>query len=139
MFIPLDDTISVAGQLSPQDMAAAAAAGFTTVVNNRPDGEAPGQPTGAEIAAAAHAAGLAYHAIPVGQGGMSATQVDAMRAAIEGANGPLLAFCRSGTRSTMLWAIARSRLGDDPEMLAQKAAAAGYDLTPVRPFLGPAA
>jgi uncharacterized protein (TIGR01244 family) len=59
-----------------------------------------------------------------------------MRAAIEGAGGPLLAFCRSGTRSTMLWAIARSRLGDDPDVLAEKAAAAGYDLAPVRPFLG---
>ena len=136
MFIPLDDTTSVAGQLDPADMAAAAAAGFTTVVNNRPDGEAPGQPAGAVIEAAAQAAGLTYHAIPVGQGGMSAAQVDAMRAAIEGAGGPLLAFCRSGTRSTMLWAIARSRLGDDPEVLARKAAAAGCDLAPVRPFLG---
>lgn len=136
MFTPLDDTISVAGQLRPQDIAAAAAAGYATIVNNRPDGEQPGQPADAEMRAAAKAAGLAYHAIPVGHAGLSSTQVDAMRTAIDEANGPLLAFCRSGTRSTMLWALARSRMGDDPATLFGKAAAAGYDLTPIRPMLG---
>ena len=135
MFIKLDDHISVAGQLAPEDMAAAAAAGFTTIVNNRPDGEQSGQPAGVEIAAAARAAGLDYHAVPVGHDGMGRVQVDAMQAALVGAGGPVLAFCRSGTRSTLLWALARSAMGDDAETLVAKAAAAGYDLSPIRAHL----
>jgi len=58
-----------------------------------------------------------------------------MRAALAAADGPVLAFCRSGTRSTLVWALARARSGDDAETLSAKAAAAGYDLTPIRPFL----
>lgn len=129
----LDEATWVAGQVAPDDVAGLGAQGVTAIVNNRPDGEEPGQPTSAEIEAAARAAGLSYTHIPV-TGGMSSDQVEAMAAALE-EPGRTLAFCRSGTRSTFLWALARARLGDDPQELAAKAAAAGYDLAPIARFL----
>lgn len=136
MFRKLDDTISVYGQIEPEDLVDAKAQGFTTIINNRPDDEQPGQPAGAEIAAAAAAAGLAYVAIPVDHSGFNEGQVTAMAEALERAEGPVLAFCRSGTRSTYLWALARKRMGDDGNDLITKAASAGYDLSPLRPVLG---
>jgi len=136
MFRTLDPSISVFGQIEPEDVAAARGQGFTTIVNNRPDDEQPGQPTGAEIEAAAKAAGLDYVAIPVDHSGFADWQVAAMADALETAKGPVLAFCRSGTRSTFLWALARNRLGDDGETLIAKAADAGYDLNSIRPVLG---
>jgi uncharacterized protein (TIGR01244 family) len=135
MFRKLDDTISVAGQITPQDIADAAAQGFTFVINNRPDDEQPGQPAASEIEAAAKAAGLGYRAIPITHAGFSENQVVAMQEALEAAPGPVLAFCRSGTRSTLVWALARARMGDDADALQAKAEAAGYDLTPIRAFL----
>jgi uncharacterized protein (TIGR01244 family) len=132
MFRTLDETISVAGQITPADIAEAAKQGFTYVINNRPDEEQPGQPSGTEIAAAAKAAGLGYAAIPITHAGFSMNQVEAMRAALGEAPGKVLAFCRSGTRSTLIWALARASLGDSPDALAAKAEAAGYDLSPIR-------
>ena len=136
MFRKLDDTISVAGQIEPADIVEAARQGFTFIINNRPDGEAPGQPSGAEMKAAADAAGLGYAAIPITHAGFSEEQVAAMGQALAAAPGPVLAFCRSGTRSTLVWALARARAGDAPAELSAKAAAAGYDLSPIRPRLG---
>ena len=136
MFRTLDSTISVYGQIAPEDVAAAKAQGFTTIVNNRPDNEQPGQPAGAEIEAAAKAAGLDYVAIPVDHSGFNEGQVAAMADVLQTARGPVLAFCRSGTRSTFLWALARNRLGDEGEALIAKAANAGYDLSAIRPVLG---
>jgi uncharacterized protein (TIGR01244 family) len=135
MFRTLDPSISVFGQIEPADVAEAKALGFTTIVNNRPDDEQPGQVSGAEIEAAAQAAGLGYVAIPVDHSGFAEWQVGAMAEALEAAPGPVLAFCRSGTRSTFLWALARNRLGDEGEELIAKAANAGYDLGPIRPVL----
>ena len=135
MFRTLDPSISVFGQIEPEDVAAAKAQGFTAIINNRPDNEQPGQPAGAEIEAAAKAAGLDYVAIPVDHSGFNEGQIAAMAEALEKAPGPVLAFCRSGTRSTFLWAFARHRLGDDGEQLIAKAANAGYDLSPIRPIL----
>ena len=131
MFRALDETIFVSSQITADDIATAAAQGVTLIINNRPDGESPTEPQGQEIEAAAHAAGLDYIAIPVGQGGFSQPQVDAMTTAIDSATGKTLAYCRSGTRSTLLWSLARAKAGDPPSMLHQKANAAGYDLTPV--------
>ena len=131
----LDDDTLVAGQVQPSDMAELEAAGVTMIVNNRPDDEEPGQPSSAEVEAAARAAGIAYRHIPVGSSGLSANQVQAMTEAMD-EGGKMLAFCRSGTRSTYLWALARARKGDDPGQIAGKAAGAGYDLTPIRPYLG---
>lgn len=130
----LDPRTTVSGQVSPGQVAALAAEGIKTLVNNRPDREEPGQPDSAELAAAAAAAGIAYHHIPVG-GGFSAGQIDAMAAALDRSQGQLLAFCRSGTRSTFLWALAEARRGADADDLISKAAAAGYDLAPIIPSL----
>lgn len=129
----IDDSVSVAPQIDPADLPAIRAAGFVTLINNRPDGEEAGQPEAVAIRRAAEAAGLSYHDIPVGPGGMGPIQLEAMGAAL--AEGPTLAFCRSGTRSCHLWALARAKAGDDPDALITKAAAAGYDLSPLAPTL----
>lgn len=131
----IDDHVSVAPQITVREVIEAAHAGFTEIVNNRPDGEEPGQPTGAEIAAAAEAAGIEYRAIPVTHAGFSGSQVEAMAAALTAAKGPVLAYCRSGTRSVHLWALARARMGDDPETLVAKAHHAGYDISGIRAML----
>lgn len=135
MFRRIDDTILVAPQIAPEDVADAAALGVVLVINNRPDEEEPGQPQGQAIANAADQVGLGYRAIPVTHAGFSHGQVDAMVEALEQADGPVLAYCRSGTRSTYLWALARAKLGDHPAVLTEKAEAAGYDLRPIRPML----
>src|SRR5688500_14709160 len=121
MFRRIDDSILVAPQIGAPDLADAVAIGVKLVINNRPDDEEPGQPSGESIAAAAQVAGLTYVAIPMTHAGFSHAQVDAMCAALEQAGGPVLAYCRSGTRSTYLWALARAKLGDDPEVLTEKA------------------
>jgi uncharacterized protein (TIGR01244 family) len=131
----IDDRISVAPQITPWDVSEIARAGFVAIVNNRPDDEEPGQPEGAEIRAAAEAAGLAYTEIPITHAGFSHPQVEAMVAALDAANGPVLAYCRSGTRSCNLWALASAKAGGDPTELVSKGAGAGYDLSGIRPLL----
>ncbi|MFO1240624.1 MAG: TIGR01244 family sulfur transferase [Sphingomonadaceae bacterium] len=131
MFRTLDDTIMVAPQIGIDAVAEAKALGVRLIINNRPEGESDDQVPGDAIEAAARAEGLDYVAIPVSHSGFSEPQVAAMRAALDGATGPVLAYCRSGTRSTLLWALAQSAKGDHPAALAEKAARAGYDLAPV--------
>jgi uncharacterized protein (TIGR01244 family) len=131
----IDDRISVAPQIHPDDIAGIKAAGFVAIVNNRPDGEEAGQPLAAEMRAAAEAAGLRYTEIPVTGAGISLPQVEAMSAALDAAGGPLLAHCRSGTRSCNLWALAAVKAGLHPDTAMAAAAAAGYDLTGLRPTL----
>jgi uncharacterized protein (TIGR01244 family) len=135
MIRKIDDTISVAPQISVADVAAIKAAGFVGVINNRPDGESDDQPPGESIRGAALAAGLTYVAIPVTHAGFSFPQVEAMAEVLEEAKGPILAFCRSGTRSCNLWALARAKLGEHPAVLVEKGEAAGYDLGGIRPVL----
>lgn len=135
MIRKIDEEISVAPQIAPEDVAAIAAAGFRGIVNNRPEGEELSQPTGDAVRAAAEAAGLSYAAIPVTHAGFSATQVEAMAKALEAADGPVLAYCRSGTRSCNLWALAEASRGGDPDALTAKAAGAGYDISGIRPLL----
>ena len=132
---PLNDRFAVAPQIAPGDLPAIAAAGYVGIINNRPDGEEAGQPAGADIRAAAEAAGLAYAEVPVTQAGFSPPQLDAMAAAIVAADGPVLAYCRSGTRSCNLWALAAAREGREPDLLVGQAADAGYDLGGIRPML----
>lgn len=124
----INDHVSVSGQISPEDVATLKSLGFVAIVNNRPDGEAPDQPAGAEIEAAARAAGLAYHAIPLGREGVSPQLVEKTKAVIEGSDGPVFCFCRSGTRSTTLWALSQAGQMDASEIISQ-AAAAGYDMS----------
>ena len=135
MIREVNESVSVAPQIAPADMDAIKAAGFVAVVNNRPDGEEPGQPTGEAIRAAAEAAGLAYHAIPVTHAGIGHGQIDAMAEALTGAGGPVLAYCRSGTRSCNLWALAAAKAGRNPELIQMQGARAGYDLSGLRPTL----
>lgn len=136
MFRKLTDHILVSPQISVDQVADARAQGVTMIVNNRPDDEEPGQVNGTEIEAAAKAAGIAYVAVPVAHGGFAPWQLDGMAAALEQAGqGKTLAYCRSGTRSTLLWALTRARAGDNGDVLAAQAAAAGYDIAPVRQIM----
>lgn len=132
---PLNDSIAVAPQITPDDIAAIKAAGYVAIVNNRPDDEEPGQPTGEAIRAAAAAAGMAYTAIPITHAGFSHPQLDAMADALGAVEGPVLAYCRSGTRSCNLWALAAAKAGRNPDLLVLQAEAAGYDLGALRPTL----
>ncbi|WDA42835.1 TIGR01244 family sulfur transferase [Erythrobacter sp. BLCC-B19] len=134
-FRRLNENVMVSPQLALEDIPAAAALGVATIVNNRPDGEEPSAPQGEDIAAAAAAAGLNYVAIPIGHSGFSEPQVDAMIAAMEQAEGPILAYCRSGTRSTLLWALASAKQGENPDTIARTAAQAGYDVSPIRSLI----
>jgi uncharacterized protein (TIGR01244 family) len=131
---PLGDTVLVSGQIRPEDMAGFAAHGVTTIVNNRPDGEEAGQPTGAEVEEAARAAGLDYVHIPISDG-FSDEKIAAMDSALASADGAALIYCKSGTRSAFLWALARARQGADAQQLVSLAAQAGYDLRQILPWL----
>ena len=103
----LNAEIATAPQLTPQAMAAAAAAGFRSVINNRPDFEAgPDQPTSAAIEASARAAGLEYAHLPVASNFQTPEQARAMADLMERLPKPVLAFCRSGARSGRLYAMA---------------------------------
>lgn len=135
MFKSLASDFAVSPQLDLADVSRAKAQGFQAIVNNRPDGEDPSAPQGAAIEAEARAAGLGYHYIPVTGAGFSAAQIDALASARAEASGPVLGYCRSGTRSTLLWALGEARNGRDPEAIAADARAAGYDVSPVRPML----
>jgi uncharacterized protein (TIGR01244 family) len=128
-FRKVTDTFSVAPQIELADVARAKAEGFVLLINNRPDGEAPGQPTSDELEAAAKAAGLAYAHIPV-RGGPMPDQVEAEHRLLAETEGPVLAWCRSGTRSITTWAIGEA-IADTrtPQDLVALAAAAGYDLS----------
>jgi uncharacterized protein (TIGR01244 family) len=134
-FRRLSETMLASPQLAVADVAAAKAAGVTLIVNTRPEGESDDQVPGAEIEAAARAAGIDYLAIPIGHSGFSQPQVAALADALARAEGPVLGYCRSGTRSTLLWALARASAGEDPETIAQAARQAGYDVSPVRPAM----
>ena len=130
-FRKVTDDFTVAPQIAAGDLAEAAKLGFILVINNRPDGEQPGQPTSAEMEAAACAAGLDYVHIPV-VGGPGPAQVEAVRLAVDAADGPVLAFCRSGTRSVVTWSIGQASSGARPrDELKALGAAAGYDLSGV--------
>lgn len=134
-FRPLSAGFSVAPQISIEDVAEAKAQGFAMIVNNRPDGEEPAAPQGLDIGQAAAAEGLAYAAIPIGHAGFSHPQIDALDTLLADATGPILAYCRSGTRSTHLWALAQARGGKDVDGIVEAAAKAGYDLSGLRPML----
>lgn len=130
-FRKVTDDYSVAPQLAPHEMADAAREGFTLVINNRPDGEVPGQPSSAEMEAAARAAGLAYAHIPV-SGRPTSDQVAQHQAALAAASGPALAFCRSGNRSIITWSIGQATSGArSRDELVKLGGDAGYDLSAV--------
>lgn len=137
-FRRVTDDFYVSPQLTPADLTAAAAAGFRAVVRNRPDGEQPGQPTAAEIDAAAAAAGLASYAVPLAAPSAAGPgEADALAGIMKSAGGPVLAYCRSGTRSVTMWAMAVVRSGTmSPKAAMEAAQGAGYDLSALEPLLG---
>src|SRR5437773_7867127 len=120
--------VSAAGRLDPHDIEALADAGVKTIINNRPDGEDPGQLPAAEACRLAEAHGIAYHHIPVTAASLSRADVEAFAAVLGSAPQPVVAHCRSGTRSTLLWALARMREGADPFALVAEAARHGIDI-----------
>ncbi len=122
--------LAVSPQIAPEEIEAVKAAGFASIVCNRPDGESFDQPTFAEVEAAAQAAGLATLFLPVAGGGMTQAHVDAMEKAWPDLPKPVLAYCRSGTRSITLWALSQRNHGDREAMVAA-ARNAGYDLSQV--------
>jgi sulfide:quinone oxidoreductase len=126
----LDQKVAVCGQLKPSDMPDVAGQGFRTIVNNRPDGEAMfGQPANAELERSAAAAGIAGHFLPITLQTLEAEDVRRFQSVLDGADGPVLAFCASGFRSTLLWAMAQAAFAGEPvESLLQKASAAGQPL-----------
>jgi uncharacterized protein (TIGR01244 family) len=134
-FRRVTDDFWASPQIALSDVEEAKAQGFALIVNNRPEGEAPDQPPGPDIEAAARSLGMDYCAIPVTHAGFSESQVDALLAALDKAQGPVLAYCRSGTRSTFLWALAQAKAGRDSQSIAAEAAAAGYDVASIRPLL----
>ena len=131
----LDDRTLVGGQIAPGDVAALKDEGVTLSVNNRPDGEDEGQPTSAEIEAAAAAAGVGYRHVPIARG-MGPSDTEAMRDAMhEAGEGKLLAYCRTGNRSALAWAVAKSEDGMPREELERYVDGAGFNLGPVSHLL----
>lgn len=130
----LTPDLAVGPQITPQDVAALAEAGFRTLINNRPDDEVTPDLSSAAIQAAASAAGMDYHYIPFPPGQITPDMVAATARALQGAH-PVMAYCRSGNRSTVLWALSEADRRPSAE-LAEIAARAGYDLSPVMPLIG---
>ena len=126
--IPLSPGLSVTGRLERADIDALAEAGVRTIINNRPDGEDPGQVPAAEARRLAEAHGIAYRHIPITAASLTRADVDAFAAALREAEAPVVAHCRSGTRSTLLWALARMRDGADPLGLIAEAQRHGIDI-----------
>ena len=131
----LDEKTLVSGQISPEDVPALKDLGVTLIVNNRPDYEDAGQPESDDIEAAAQAAGIGYRHVPIARG-LGPSDVEAMREAMHAVGaGKLFAFCRSGNRSTLAWAVARSEDGATREELDKCVSQAGFDLGPVSHLL----
>lgn len=131
----LDDKVMVGGQIAPDEVLELKRQGVAMIVNNRPDGEEPDQPLGLEIERAADAAGIAYRFIPIIRG-IGPADAEAMQQAFdECGEGKVLAYCRSGKRSALAWALARSRHGVSREEIERGTAAAGVDLTPIAHLL----
>jgi sulfide:quinone oxidoreductase len=126
--IPLAPGLSVAGQLDRADIDALARNGVRSIINNRPDDEDAGQLSAAEAQKLAEAQGIAYHHIPITAASLSRADVDAFAAALDAAPQPVVAHCRSGTRSTLLWALTRLRAGAEPQPLIAEAARHGIDI-----------
>jgi uncharacterized protein (TIGR01244 family) len=126
--IELAPDLSAAGALGPSDIEALAASGVRTLINNRPDNEDPGQFPAAEAQRLAEAHGIAYHHIPVTAASLSRADVEAFAAVLRSATQPVVAHCRSGTRSTLLWALTQLDEGTDPGILIAQAARQGIDI-----------
>src|ERR1700737_1549688 len=126
--VSLGPGLSVTGRLDRSDLEALARAGVRTIINNRPDGEDPGQLPAAEARRIAEAHGIAYHHIPITAATLSRADVDAFGAALRDGPAPVVAHCRSGTRSGVLGALTRMREGANALSLIAEAAQHGIDI-----------
>jgi uncharacterized protein (TIGR01244 family) len=131
---PLTERYAVSPQIAAEDVAAAKAAGYAAIVCNRPDDEVPPDLQSATIRAAAEAAGLDFVDNPVTHGGMAPETVERQRRAIAEAPGPVLAYCASGTRSTVVWMLGAAP-ETAPDALLSAARSQGYGLDMLRPQL----
>ena len=121
--------LTACGALSAADIEALAGSGVKTIINNRPDGEDPGQLPADEASRLAAAHGIAYHHIPFVGATLTSADIDAFEVLLMNASHPIVAHCRSGTRSTMTWALTRIRQGDDPAALVALGARNGVDIS----------
>ncbi|MBB95233.1 MAG: TIGR01244 family phosphatase [Rhodobacteraceae bacterium] len=132
----ITETYSVSPQIAVEDLPKIAEAGFTRVICNRPDDENPPSHQAEVIAAAARDLGLDFQVLPLTHQTLNAENVLKQRTLIDDAEGPVLAYCASGTRSTICWALGQA--GDMPaDEILLKAMKAGYDLERIRPALQP--
>ena len=130
-FKRLSASFSAAPQLTQADVASAAQAGFGAIIDNRPDGEEPGQPSSTEMAAIAKQHGLGFVHIPITPGEFTEADVVRTKAALAETPGPVLGYCRSGARAVTMWALAQ--VGEaSSESLLKAAAEAGYDLSAIK-------
>jgi uncharacterized protein (TIGR01244 family) len=135
MIRQLGDNVMVSGQVAPHEVAGLAEQGVTLLVNNRPDGEEPGQPLAGEIEDAAAAAGIAYRFVPIIRGIGPADVEEMQKALREAEGGKLLAFCRSGSRSALAIALAKREEGASAEEVQQALTEAGFDPGPIAHLL----
>jgi uncharacterized protein (TIGR01244 family) len=135
MIRQLSDNVMVSGQVAPHEVAGLAEQGITVLVNNRPDGEEPGQPQAGEIEEAAAAAGISYRFVPILRGIGPADIEEMQKALREAEGGKLLAFCRSGTRSALALALAKRDEGASAEEVVQTLNQAGFDHGPIAHLL----
>ncbi len=129
----ITDDLTVSGQIDPDEIPLLAAQGIRAIICNRPDGEAEGQPPFDAIEQAASAAGMKVAHIPV-SGPIADADAAAFGKALAELPKPILAYCRSGTRSIMLWSLSEAGKSP-PEEILLKAARAGYDLSALAPRL----
>jgi uncharacterized protein (TIGR01244 family) len=135
MIRQLDERTLVSGQVAPHEVAALAEQGISLLVNNRPDGEEEGQPFASDIEDAAAQAGIAYRFVPIFRG-IGPADVEAMQEALRAAGaGKLLAFCRSGTRSAFVTALAKREEGASADEVSRCLVAAGFDPAPIAHLL----
>lgn len=131
----LTDTYAVSPQIMIEDLAQAKALGFSTIIDNRPDGEIPADLRADEMQKAALALGLEFVVNPIIPGGLTAENVAVQSRAMAEAKGPVLAYCASGNRCSIVWALTQKGLRSADDLIGT-AARFGYDLNHLRSKLG---
>ncbi len=131
----LTGTLSVAPQIAAGDIDELAASGVRTLINNRPDGEEPGQLDSAAARKRAEGVGIAYHYLPFTAASLTVAHIDAFESLMASAEGSVVAHCRSGTRCYLLWAAAELRKGTaTADALIEDASQRGFDISALRHF-----
>ena len=131
---PITDRYNVSPQIDPEDAADIKAAGITTVICNRPDAEVPPSHQAAALRAAIEAQGLRFEELPITHQTMTPDRVAQQAAIVAASDGPVLAYCASGTRCSILWALNEAG-HQSADAILDAVARAGYDLSGMRPTL----